>query len=85
MDICVNVREPISAGEVLYLADKMVSRNRCVPVEKRFAPRIQSHALDPEIRGVVAGRLKNALVIRNKIEAVLGRPLHEVLSESGFM
>jgi CTP:molybdopterin cytidylyltransferase MocA/HD superfamily phosphohydrolase YqeK len=85
MDIVVDESEPVGAGEVLYLADKMTSRNRCVPVEERFAPRVQSHGLDPEIRGVVDGRLRNALLIRNRIEAVLGRTLHEVLSENGFM
>jgi len=85
MDITVDECAPVSTGEVLYLADKMAGRNHYVSVEERFAPRLQSHVLDPAILGVVTVRLKNALAIRNKIEAVLGRPLSGILSENGFM
>lgn len=85
MDISVDEREPIGSGEIVYLADKMVSRNRCVSVEERFEPRLRSHGRDQKVGEVVARRLTNALAIRNRLELVLGRPLQEMLAESGFM
>jgi len=85
MDITVDAGGPIVGAEVVYLSDKMVSRNRCVSVEERFEARIRSHAGDAGICKEVALRLENALTIRSKIESVLGRPLHEILAENGFM
>jgi CTP:molybdopterin cytidylyltransferase MocA/HD superfamily phosphohydrolase YqeK len=85
MNIQVTEEVLVMPAEILYLADKLVSRNRCVTLETRFAPRLQSHALDPEIREAVIKRLENALLIKEKIENRLGRPLYVLLRENKFM
>jgi putative nucleotidyltransferase with HDIG domain len=85
MDIAVTKEEPVGAAEVLYLADKMTSRNRYVSVEERFAPRIRTSSSDSEIRNAVAARLDNALRIKSRLEKILGRPLYDILIEYGFL
>jgi putative nucleotidyltransferase with HDIG domain len=85
MNIKVAKEEPVRIAEVLYLADKMTSRNRWVTVEERFAPRVRSSSADPEIRNAVAGRLENALTIKIRLEKILGRPLYKILAEYGFL
>jgi putative nucleotidyltransferase with HDIG domain len=85
MDISIANEEPVGAAEILYLADKMTSRNRYVSVEERFAPRIRSSSSDPEIRNAVSVRLENARTIKTRLEKYLGRPLHEILVEYGFL
>jgi hypothetical protein len=72
-------------AEILYLADKMVSRNSCVTLEERFAQRLKSSAHAPDMREAVQRRLQNALIIKGKVENRLRRPLYEVLRENGFM
>jgi molybdenum cofactor cytidylyltransferase len=84
MDIIVDEKGPVTAGELVYLAGKMISRNGCVPIEERFAPRLEVHSLGPEVRKTVKLRMRNALLIREKIEKKLGRPLYEILTENGF-
>jgi molybdenum cofactor cytidylyltransferase len=85
MDIRVAEEATIAPAEILYLADKLVSRNHCVTLEERFAPRLKSHALDSDIRQLVLQRLENALAIKGKIERRLGRSLYELLRENNFM
>lgn len=84
MDIMVNEQAQVRAAEIVYLADKMIIRNRCVPIEERFAPKLESRSLGPEVRNSVVQRMQNALLIRGKIENRLGRPLYDILTENGF-
>lgn len=85
MDITVAKEESVGAAEVLYLADKMTSRNRYITVEKRFAPRIRAATSTPEIHQAVAVRLENALKIKIRLEKILGRPLYKILAEHSFL
>ena len=85
MDIRVTEGEMILPAEILYLADKMVSKNRCVTLDERFSQRLKSSALNPDMREAVQRRLQNALIIMGKIETKLGCPLYEILRENGFM
>jgi hypothetical protein len=85
MDIKVAEEAMIAPAEILYLADKLVSRNHCVTLEERFSPRLKRHALDSETRRLVLQRLENALAIKGKIERKLGRSLYELLRENNFM
>jgi CTP:molybdopterin cytidylyltransferase MocA len=79
MDISVTGQEPVSAGEVVYLADKVVQGERRVPLAERFRTSMERHARDPAILGRIAGRLKTALTVQRRLEAVLGRSLTEVI------
>ncbi len=78
-DIACSPDEPVNPSEVLYLADKMVSGTAIVSLKRRFHEALQTYGHDPEIRKKIEKRFQNALLIREKIEAVLGEPL------SGYM
>ncbi|MDD2319605.1 MAG: NTP transferase domain-containing protein [Geobacteraceae bacterium] len=85
MDIRVAEGDLIVPAEILYLADKLVSKSSCGTLEMRFAPRLHAHLLDSEIRGAVIKRLENAQLIKEKIENKLGRLLYDLLREYNFM
>jgi len=80
MDITTTAGEAISAGEVLYLADKMVQGERRVPPAERFRSKMERYAGDPDILDIIDGRMKNALAIQRRIETMLGRSLAEVIA-----
>ena len=82
MDITVNAAGPITAQEVVYLADKLAEGDQHVTLETRFRARLKRHADNPEIQKRITGRLENALNIRRRIEDRLGRPLAAVLEEN---
>jgi hypothetical protein len=78
MDITITEGEAISAGEVLYLADKMVRGERCFAPEVRFRAKMERYAGDPDILDIIKGRLKTAQAIQRRIETKLGRPLEDI-------
>jgi hypothetical protein len=80
MDLTVSEGDGIDAGEVLYLADKMVRGERPVSPEERFRAKLERHALEPDILANVSARLRTAQAIRKRIESRLGRSLEEVLT-----
>ncbi|MEI8354650.1 MAG: DVU_1551 family NTP transferase [Deltaproteobacteria bacterium] len=84
MDIGLPPDGPIGEGEVVYLADKMMQGDRFISLKERFAARMNRHAADPDACRAVAGRLKNALLIRDRLEKRLGRSLDEILPGNGF-
>jgi molybdenum cofactor cytidylyltransferase len=80
MELTITEGDGISAGEVIYLADKLVQGERLIPLEERFRKRMERHADDPDILDKVSARLKTAREIRSRIELRLGRTLEEALS-----
>jgi hypothetical protein len=80
MDITITEGETINAGEVLYLADKMVQGERHLPLAERFRNKMERHAGDPAILSIIYGRLKTALAIQERIETRVGHTLEEVLT-----
>ena len=79
MDLVVNESKPVSAAEVLYLADKLVKEDRTVSLEHRFAATLERHADEPIILKRIVSRRETALTIRKRMEAKLGRSLAEVI------
>ena len=78
MDISLDVQAPLSAGEVLYLADKLVQGELCVGLAERFRHAQQRHGRTPEILERIVGRLTTAMIIQKRLEAFLGRSLSEL-------
>ena len=79
MDFTVPDAGPVSASELLYLADKLVQGERRVPLADRFQATMQRHAGDPAALGHISGRLESALKAQRRLEQVLGRSLAEVI------
>jgi hypothetical protein len=75
----LNEREDIEEKEIIYVADKMISGNRFVPIEDRFRSRLDSLETNGNMLQMVEWRLRNAQRIRKRVEKQLGRPLDEVL------
>lgn len=83
MDISPDEGNIISEKEIVYLADKMVWGDQRVSIEVRFSARLKSIVADGKVAEAVRARFENALSIRRRVEALLGRPLSEVLKDSG--
>jgi CTP:molybdopterin cytidylyltransferase MocA/HD superfamily phosphodiesterase len=82
MDLVVNESRPVSAAEVLYLADKLVKEDRPVSLEQRFAARIERHSGEPIILKRIVSRQETALTIKRRLEATLGKSLAEVIGNA---
>lgn len=78
MDIEPGQGEDISAGEILFLADKLVSRDGRVSLAGRFAQATARYGDDPDALEAIGARYGNALLIQGRIEARAGRPLTEI-------
>lgn len=75
MDIEPGQGEDISPGEIIFLADKLVSGDSNIPLADRFAQANARYGGDTDALEAIAARYNNALLIQERIEARTGRPL----------
>jgi CTP:molybdopterin cytidylyltransferase MocA len=75
MDIESGQGQDISAGEVLFLADKLVSGDRPVSLADRFVQASAKYGEDADALAAIETRYNTALLIQERIEARTGRPL----------
>jgi HD superfamily phosphodiesterase len=80
MNIRIQDEAPFQAGEVIYLADKLVDGNRVVTLEERFGERQKQFAGVSEAGAAVTARFQTALKIKERFESKTGRSLEAVLS-----
>lgn len=81
-DIVVQDDAPLSISDILYLADKVVKEDRIVSLEERFREKIDRYGTDPGARAAICGRLAQALIIKGRLENILGTSLETVLAEA---
>jgi len=81
MDIELAGNGKIEAGEIIYLADKMVRGERLVTLEERFRVKMERYAGDPALLAAVKLRLDTALTIKKRIEDKIGKSVEEVLAQ----
>jgi len=79
MDIEPGQGEDISAGEILFLADKLVSGDRLGSLADRFAQATARYGDDTDALEAIETRYNTALLIQERIEARTGQPLQERL------
>jgi len=72
MDIMAGEGEEVSAAEVLYLADKLVSGDRVVPLQDRFGRAVDRYGDNAEAADRIRIRYENAIKILTRIEARTG-------------
>jgi len=72
MDIVPGRGEEVTAAELLYLADKLVSGDRVVTLPERFGRAIEKYGDKPETAGRIKIRHENAISILNRIEERTG-------------
>ena len=73
MDIEPGRGDDISAGEVLFLADKLVSGEKFVSLAARFAQAEDRYGGDPDAISAIRARYNAALLIQQRIEAKIGQ------------
>jgi alpha-ribazole phosphatase len=69
----------LNEADIVYFADKCVEEDRLVSLEDRFENSMARYADRPGIRKRVLERLENARNIGERIEAMLGRTVEEVI------
>jgi hypothetical protein len=79
-DIDLPGESPITEREVVYLADKLIMCDRVVSVAERFGAKLERHGEDPEAAAAIRGRRANALRLAERIEALTGRELADIVS-----
>jgi len=75
MNIEMDHETGIHEKEIVYLADKMVSGDMIVPLEKRLSQKIEQFAGDLKAIEMVTIRMENAIRIRRSIEEIIGNEL----------
>jgi CTP:molybdopterin cytidylyltransferase MocA len=84
MDITVSEGDDPLPQEVLYLADKMVAGSRLVPLEERFAGKLKRFSDQSDILEAVQRRLAAATRIRQKCEAIIKKPLSDLICSNAL-
>jgi molybdenum cofactor cytidylyltransferase len=72
MDFIVDTGAPISASEVVFLADKCIQEDRRVDITARFQAKLQNFGSDPDIGRNIQRRMENAQAAKNRFEALTG-------------
>ena len=81
MDITVDLKAPLTEGEVVYFADKLtVNDMLCLDVEKRFKDKMIRFSNDPGAVEAIGRRLEAFLIIREKFSRVLGKDIVDALN-----
>lgn len=62
----------LGEAELVYLADKYVAGTRIISMDERFAVSMEKYAGEAEVREAILRRWKNAGIIKNRIEGILG-------------
>ena len=78
MDIEPGQGQDISAGEILFLADKLVSGDRLVSLADRFAQATARYGDDMDALEAIKTRYNTALLIQERIEARAGRTMEDI-------
>ena len=73
--------QPVSEADLVYLADKLVAGDRLISLEERFRRAFEKHSHTPEAHDAVRRRLENALIIRERVQRILGFSPEEVLEK----
>jgi CTP:molybdopterin cytidylyltransferase MocA len=70
--------ESPTEAEIVYLADKLVMGQCCVPLKERFAVALERHKGDEKARMSVLRRQEQAKKIKKKVERIIGYTLEEI-------
>jgi len=73
-------RNRISETTIVYLADKLVSGNRVVPLKQRLKERLNQFT-EEAARQAARERMEQAMAIQNQIESILAIKLEAILTE----
>lgn len=69
----------VDEAMVVYLADKLVKKDKIVSIEERFQEPLLRFSGDPEILSVIWKRYSNSKYIAGKVEWTVGKSLREIV------
>lgn len=72
----------LTEDQIVYLADKLVVGDQLVGLAAKTAHTLEKHQGNPEGIASAESRMRAAVVIAQRVEAFLGRPLEEVILET---
>jgi len=81
MDIEVPEEKPLSEQEVVFLADKMVKGRSVISLSTRFSAILEKYKDDQQACHAIMHRLKQAELLKGKVEKILGRPVETIRPE----
>ena len=81
MDFDYKSGERLNETAVVYLADKLVQRDRLVPIDERFAPAWMKYPPGHELHPLIFHRFFVAKTILSGVEERIGAPITTILSE----
>lgn len=79
-DIDAPLTGPVSANEIVYLADKLVEKDQRITLEEKFGRKKARYEGDVKAQRAIARRFEKARQIRQRFEAAAGKPLEAVLN-----
>ncbi len=80
MQIELDNRPSMDEAQVVYFADKLVAGADLVDMKARFSAKLDKYGHDPAVAENIQHRLQAALTIQSKIEALTGKPIHEIVA-----
>ena len=83
-DLSLAENQPLTAKEVVYLADKLTRGSQRVSVRERFQEKLDLFSHDPQAVAAISRRLDNALTVQDRMEAILSCSVQEVVPDYGF-
>ncbi|NPV92492.1 MAG: NTP transferase domain-containing protein [Firmicutes bacterium] len=78
-DIVVERDRPIDEGEIVYLSDKLVDGLRVIDMKERVIISIGKARGDRAVLELIEKRLDNAALIQERVEAITGAPVRNLL------
>ncbi len=79
MDIRVPDEGLFSSREILYLADKLVDGDQIISLENKFKDKMSRYEGNSNAQEAITQRFANAVKIRERFEAAVGKPLDTIL------
>jgi len=76
-DLRLGPDQPLTAREMVFLADKLARGTAAVPLEQRYREKMAQWAHDPGVREEIAGRLERARAVAARFATAAGMPAEQ--------
>ena len=81
MNYDVDEPESIDEKSLVFLADKLIRQDRPVDLVERFQEKMDAYPDAPEIQKAIQERLSRAIIVKRKLEALLGITVEELFNQ----
>lgn len=75
MDLEISNSDPVNEKHIVYLADKLIAKDRYAAIEKRLDQKLKIFSDNPAAKKAASKRMQMALTIQKAVEAIIGRPI----------